>query len=112
MTTALSHIRSMGVLVSLDDDGSLDIRAQGRMSKDQWEDALSLAKEFKPEIIQDLKIEQGLNKLLWQVGAKIEPGPRLVFNPLLAGPGVDRERWEKAVELEELFWEAYDRGMI
>jgi hypothetical protein len=112
MTTALSHIRSMGVVVSLDNDGSLDIRAQGRMSKDQWNDALEFAKEFKPEIIQDLKNEQGLHRLLREVGAKIEPGPRIVFNPYLAGPRVDRERWDKAVELEGIVRALHCKGEI
>ncbi|MDZ7759940.1 MAG: hypothetical protein U5L00_06755 [Desulfovermiculus sp.] len=53
-----------------------------------------------------------LQNLLRQVGAKIETGPRLVFNPLLDGPRVNPERWEKAVELEGMFWEAYEEGRI
>ncbi|MDZ7760831.1 MAG: hypothetical protein U5L00_11315 [Desulfovermiculus sp.] len=112
MTTALSHIRSMNVVVSLDDDGSLDVRAQGRMSQQAWNDALEFAKEFKPEIIQDLKIETDMKGLLRDVGAKIETGPKLVFIPPLDGPSVDQARWDLAMELEGMFWEAYEKGMI
>ena len=102
----------MGADVCLSSRGNLDIQARYPMPDDQWQRILNLARENKPEIIQDLKIEHDLNKLLWQIGAKIEPGPRLVFNPLLDGPKVDRERWDKAVELEGMFWEAYSKGMI
>lgn len=53
-----------------------------------------------------------LKRLLREVGAKIEPGPKLVFIPYLDGPKVNRKRWDLAMKLEGLFWEAYERGLI
>jgi hypothetical protein len=53
-----------------------------------------------------------LQRLLREVGAKIEPGPRIVFNPYLAGPRVDRERWDKAVELEGIVRALHCKGEI
>jgi hypothetical protein len=102
----------MGVVVSLDEDGLLDVRAQKRMPQQAWDDALEFAKEFKPEIIQDLYFELELQNLLQGVGAKIEPGPKLVFVPPLDGPNVNRQRWDLAMELEEAFWEAYVKELI
>ena len=46
-------------------------------------------------------------KLLSEVGAEITPDDSshvLKFNPFLAGPQVDAERWIKALELENLFF--------
>lgn len=112
MSTPLSYLRSIGVVVSLDKNGFLDVRAQNRMSQQAWDEALEFAKEFKPEIIQDLYFELELQNLLQGVGAKIEPGPKLVFVPPLDGPKVNRKRWDLAMELEELFWVAYEKELI
>ena len=47
-----------------------------------------------------------LEDLLSEVGAQItDDGRRLQFNPALAGPEIDPERWQKALELEKLFFE-------
>jgi hypothetical protein len=44
--------------------------------------------------------------LLSEVGAEItEDGQGLRFKPELAGPQIDPDRWEKALELEHLFFE-------
>jgi hypothetical protein len=51
--------------------------------------------------------KNNLDDLLAEVGAEIvsdESGHALQFNPALAGPQVDLERWTKAVELEDLFF--------
>lgn len=47
-----------------------------------------------------------IDELLLKVGAIIrqdQNGKALVFSPLLAGPEVDKKRWEQACELEALF---------
>ena len=48
--------------------------------------------------------DETLQHLLQQVGASIsEDGRVLRFNPFLAGPEEDPGRWQKALELENLF---------
>lgn len=47
-------------------------------------------------------------QLFKEVGAKIiykNKKPILRFDPPLDGPKIDPERWEKALKLEEYFWE-------
>ena len=49
-----------------------------------------------------------LKSLLQEVGAHIRfesDGRVLVFNPPLAGPGENPDRWQMALELEQLFFE-------
>jgi len=49
-----------------------------------------------------------LQDLLSEVGAEIvqeDSSPVLRFNPYLAGPQIDPDRWQKALELEKLFFE-------
>jgi len=53
------------------------------------------------------KVSTKINHLLAEVGASIttENGSHVLkFNPFLAGPQVDLERWTKAIELEDLFF--------
>lgn len=92
MITALSYLRSMGVVVSLDGDHTLDVRTQRRMPDDLWQQVLNLTKEHKPEILEDLKIEQDLGKLFYQIGAQVGPGPRLVFVPPLDGLNLSEKK--------------------
>ena len=50
--------------------------------------------------------KNNLEDLLSEVGAEIvsdESGHALQFNPHLAGPEIDPERWSKALELEKMF---------
>ena len=52
--------------------------------------------------------KNNLEDLLSEVGAKIvsdESGHVLQFNPALAGPQIDPDRWQKALELEHIFFE-------
>jgi len=49
-----------------------------------------------------------LQDLLSEVGAEIvqeDSSQVLRFKPLLAGPQIDPDRWQKALELEKLFFE-------
>jgi len=52
--------------------------------------------------------KQKFQSLLKEVGAKIvvKNGISVLqFDPPLEGPKVDKKRWEKARELERLYWE-------
>jgi hypothetical protein len=50
--------------------------------------------------------DETLEHLLQQVGASIsEDGWVLRFNPFLAGPEEDPGRWQKALELENIFFQ-------
>ena len=69
-----------------------------------------------PEVSYDSKdstrgrpfFKNRMDQLLSEVGGSIttdtDGSQRLKFNPFLAGPQVDAERWQKALELEELFF--------
>ena len=53
--------------------------------------------------------DETLEHLLQQVGASIsEDGRVLRFNPFLAGPEEDPGRWQKALELENIFFQISD----
>lgn len=53
--TALENIKSMGIQVKIDNDGSLDLQANKQIPEDQWNKILDLAKKHKSEIIGELK---------------------------------------------------------
>jgi len=115
---SLKYLASRGVCVWIKPNGNLGLKGLSNLGDLERKEAIQWVRENKDDLIEKItcankakKANKDAEELLWRVSAHVRRGPdgeAITFDPPLAGPTVDPERWKLAKELEDLFF----RGLL